>query len=324
MRLRSLREREIISSIRGEFAAKARGLVLGIGDDAAVIRGGKKLNLLTTDLLIEGVHFVASLNPPRFLGRKSLNVNLSDIAAMGGTPRFALLGLALRKDLDRDWVRGFFRGIKEAADERGVALVGGDISAAAKIVVSVTIVGEAESFIPRSGARPGDLIYVSGYLGDAASGLRQLWKGVRSGKDKRADHLIRAFLDPVPQIVLGRSLSRSKTASSMIDTSDGLSVDLRHLCEESGAGAEVDLERLPMSPAIRALEKYPERLALHGGEDYQLLFTVHPEKAGEIERLARGFRISCIGRMTRGREVQVVDGKGKKRRLEAKGFEHLK
>ena len=324
MRLRSLREREVISSIRGEFAAKARGLVLGIGDDAAVIRGANKLNLLTTDLLIEGVHFIASLNPPRFLGRKSLNVNLSDIAAMGGTPRYALLGLALRKDLDRDWVQGFFRGIKEAADECGVALIGGDISAAGKIVVSVTIVGEAESFIPRSGARPGDLIYVSGYLGDAASGLRQLRKGVRPGKDKKADHLIGAFLDPVPQIALGRAFSRRKAASSMIDTSDGLSVDLRHLCEESGTGAEVNLERLPLSPAIRALEKYPERLALHGGEDYQLLFTAHPENAGEIERLARRFRLSRIGRMTRGREIQVVDEKGRKRRLEAKGFEHLK
>ena len=110
----------------------------------------------------------------------------------------------------------------------------------------------------------------------------------------------------------------------MIDTSDGLSVDLRHLCEESGTGAEVNLERLPLSPAIRALEEYPERLALHGGEDYQLLFTAHPEKAGEIERLARRFRLSRIGRMTRGTEIQVVDEKGKKRRLEAKGFEHLK
>jgi thiamine-monophosphate kinase len=324
MRLRSLRERELISSIRREFASKARGLFLGIGDDAAVIRGGGKLTLLTTDLLIEDVHFIAALNPPRFLGRKSLNVNLSDIAAMGGTPRFALLGLALRKNLDNAWVRDFFEGMKEAARKSGVALIGGDISAAGKIAVSVTIIGEAEGFIARSGARPGDLIFVSGHLGDAASGLRLLRKGYRPGQDKNADHLVRAFLDPAPQIALGRALSRSQAASSMIDTSDGLSVDLRHLCEESGTGAEVDLARLPLSPAILALEKYPEHLALHGGEDYQLLFTVKPGRAAEVERLGRRFRLSRIGRMTRGKAVRVVDKIGKKRQLAAKGYEHLK
>jgi thiamine-monophosphate kinase len=324
MILRSLRERELISSIRREFAGQARGLVLGIGDDAAVLRGGEKLSLLTTDLLIEGVHFIASLNPPRYLGRKSLNVNLSDIAAMGGKPRFALLGLALRKGLDRDWIRAFFGGMKEAAKKWGVSLIGGDVSGAGKIAISITVVGEAESCIPRSGALPGDLIYVSGFLGDAASGLRQLRKGFRLGKDRNADHLIKAFLDPLPQIDLGLALSRLKAASSMIDTSDGLSVDLRHLCEESGTGAEVELARLPLSPAIRALERDPERLALHGGEDYQLLFTAGPKKAGEIERLARRFRISRIGRMTWGRDVYVVDKRGKRRRLEAKGYEHLR
>jgi thiamine-monophosphate kinase len=324
MKLRSLRERELIASIRGEFASPARGLVLGIGDDAAVIRGRKKLGLLTTDLLIEDVHFIAALNPPRFLGRKSLNVNLSDIAAMGGTPRFALLGLALRKSLDKTWVRDFFAGMKEAARESGVALVGGDISSAGKIAVSVTIIGDADAFIPRSGARPGDLVFVSGHLGDAASGLRLLRIGYRPGQDKRADPLLWAFLDPAPQIALGRALSRRKTASSMIDTSDGLSVDLRHLCEESGTGAAVELGRLPLSPPIRIFERYPERLALHGGEDYQLLFTVNPGKARDVQRLARRFPISRIGRMTRGKAVEVVDKSGKKRPLEPKGYEHLK
>ena len=324
MKLRSLRERELISSIRREFSTKARGLVLGIGDDAAVIRGGKGLSLLTTDLLIEDVHFIASLNPPRLLGRKSLNVNLSDIAAMGGTPRFALLGLALRKNLDRAWVRNIFGGIKAAAEESGVALIGGDISTAGKIAVSITIIGEAKAIIPRTGARPGDLIFVSGHLGDAAAGLRLLRRGYRLGQDKRADHLVRAFLDPVPQIALGRAISRLKAASAMIDTSDGLSVDLLHLCEESGTGAEVELGRLPLSPEIRAFEKYPERLALHGGEDYQLLFTVNPDKAGEIARLAKRFPLSRIGRMTQGKAVQAVDKRGKKRPLPAKGYEHLK
>jgi len=325
MRLRSLRERELISSIRGEFAAKARGLVLGIGDDAAVVRGAARLSLLTTDLLIEGVHFIASLHPPRYLGRKSLNVNLSDIAAMGGRPKFALLGLALRKGIDEAWVRDFFKGLKSAAEEAGVSLIGGDISAAGVIVVSITILGETEVFIPRSGARAGDLIFVSGTLGDAAAGLRLLRKGFRMGQqDGSADPLLRAFLDPLPQLALGRALSRLKAASAMIDISDGLSVDLLHLCEESGTGAEIDRDRLPLSSAICRFENRPEHLALHGGEDYQLLFTVRPENAGRIARLGRRFRISQIGRMTRGKAVQVVDQNGRKRPLEVKGYEHLK
>ena len=323
MKLRSLRERELVVSIREEFFTKRRDLVLGIGDDAAVVRWGKGLGLVTTDLLIEGVHFIASLHPAHYLGRKSLNVNLSDIAAMGGTPKFALLGLALRKDLARSWVRDFFGGIKAAAEEAGVALVGGDISAARKIAVSITIIGRAETFIPRSGARPGDLIFVSGCLGDAAAGLRLLRRGFRLGQDKRADSLLRAFLDPAPQLALGRALSRLKAASSMIDTSDGLSVDLLHLCEESGTGAEIDLDRLPLSPAIRTFENRPEPLALHGGEDYQLLFSVRPSELNKISGLQKRCPIRQVGRMTRARGIQVVNGSGKKRPLAAKGFEHL-
>jgi len=324
MKLRSLRERELISSIREEFSVKRRGLVLGIGDDAAVIRWPEKLCLLTTDLLIEDVHFIAALHPAYYLGRKSLSVNLSDIAAMGGKPRFALLGLALRKGLNRAWVREFFGGLKAAAEEAGVSLIGGDISAAKRIAISITAVGEAGTYIRRSGARPGDLIFVSGYLGDAAAGLRLLRKGCRLGQNRKADHLLRAFLDPVPQIALGGALSRRQAANAMIDTSDGLSVDLLHLCEESRTGAEVDLERLPLSPAIRIFEKKAERLALHGGEDYQLLLAVNPGRTSQIAGLTKRFRLRQIGRMTRGSGVQLVDKKGKKRPLEAKGYEHLR
>lgn len=322
MKLRSLRERELISSIRKGFSARGRNLVLGIGDDAAVVRGAKGLCLLTTDLLIEDVHFITSLHPPHYLGRKSLNVNLSDIAAMGGRPTFALLGLALRKGLGRAWVRSFLGGLKAAAGEAGVALIGGDISAAKRTVVSVTIIGEAGSPIRRSGARPGDLIFVSGCLGDAAAGLRLLRRGYRLGKDSQADCLLRAFLDPVPQLALGQALSRLKAASSMIDTSDGLSVDLLHLCEESGTGAEIDLGLLPLSPAIRALEKKPERLALHGGEDYQLLFTSSSDKLAKILSLQKKFALHRIGRMTRRKGIFTIDPEGRRRLLKAEGYEH--
>jgi thiamine-monophosphate kinase len=322
MKLRSLGERELVSSIREEFSTRSRGLILGIGDDAAVIRGAEGPCLLTTDLLIEDVHFIALLHPPRYLGRKSLNVNLSDIAAMGGRPRFALLGLGLRKGLAKAWVRGFLGGLKAAAEEAGVTLIGGDISAARRTVVSITVIGEAERFIPRSGARPGDLIFVSGYLGDAAAGLRLLRRGYRLGQDKKADHLLRAFLDPAPQIALGQALSRLKAASSMIDTSDGLSVDLLHLCEESGTGAEIDLEKLPLSGAIRRFEKKPDGLALHGGEDYQLLFTLSPKKLPGLVALQKEFSLHRIGRMTRRKGIFVIDLKGRKHPLKAGGYEH--
>jgi thiamine-monophosphate kinase len=322
MKFRSLGERALITAIRREFPAKKGSLVLGIGDDAAVVRGRGIFHLLTTDLLVEDVHFTASLYPPYYLGRKSLNVNLSDIAAMGGRPRFALLGLALRKGLKAGWLEEFFRGLKAAAEEAGVGLIGGDISAGNKIVVSATIWGEGKTFVSRSGARPDDLIFLSGRPGDAAAGLRLLRRGFRLGQDSEADSLLRAFLDPVPQLALGRALSRLRAATAMIDTSDGLSVDLLHLCEESGTAAVVDLEKLPFSPALRSFEKKPDRLALHGGEDYGLLFAVPPRKAALIAGLRRRFELHRIGRMTRGRTVFVVDRKGRKRPLEIKGFEH--
>ncbi|MFZ2054816.1 MAG: thiamine-phosphate kinase [Candidatus Aminicenantales bacterium] len=322
MRLRSLRERDLVAAIRREFPAKRGGLVLGIGDDAAVVRSAGNLHLLTTDLLVEDVHFTASLHPPYYLGRKSLNVNLSDIAAMGGQPRFAILGLALRKGLKTRWVEEFFRGLGGAAEEAGAGLIGGDISTAGKITVSITVWGEGKTFITRSGARPGDHIFISGPAGDAAAGLRLLRRGFRLGQDKEADSLLRAFLDPVPQIALGRALSRLQAATAMIDTSDGLSVDLLHLCEESRTAAVVDLEKLPLSPALRSFEKKPLILALHGGEDYGLLFTASPRKSQLIARVQKRFRFRRIGRMVPGRGVFVVDQKGRKRPLEIRGFEH--
>ncbi len=323
MNLRSLHERELISAIRKEFSGRRRGLVTGIGDDAAVIKSPSGSLLLTTDLLVEDVHFIAPLHPLYYLGLKALNVNLSDIAAMGGRPRFALLSLALRpvakpRDLER-----FLEGFKRAAEETGTALIGGDVSASAKMTVSVTVIGEARQPILRSGARPGDHIFVSGYLGDAAAGLRLLKKGYRLGKSNRADVLLRAFLDPVPRIKLGLALSRLRAVTAMIDTSDGLSVDLLHLCQESGTGAVIYAEKLPLSPELRFFEKKPEGLALHGGEDYQLLFTVRPDNLDAIAPLQKRHDLHVIGKMRRGQGISLIDGKGRRRALEPGGFEHL-
>ncbi len=322
MNLRSLREREIIRAIRREFSGKTGDLILGIGDDAAVIRSASRRLLLTTDLLIEDVHFISSIHPPYLLGRKALNVNLSDIAAMGGRPKFALLGLALKRGMKREDVTKFFLGFEAAARENRTELIGGDISSSAKMSISVTVVGEGENPIRRGGAKPGDLIFVSGTLGDAAAGLWLLKKGYKLGRNRRADVLLRAFLDPAPQISLGLALSGRRAATAMIDISDGLSVDLLHLCEESRVGADVHLARLPLSSEIRSFVKKPENLALHGGEDYQLLFTVNPKNLGIIETLQKKYGVHWIGEMKRGKSIFLTDEKGEKRPLGIKGFEH--
>ncbi len=322
MKVAQLGERRLIARIRRATAARVPGVILGIGDDAAVVRGPKNL-LVTKDLLVEGVDFLKALHPPRLLGRKSLSVNLSDIAAMGGWPLHAVLGLAVPGATDVRWVDDFLSGFRSAAREHGVALVGGDISGAGEIVISVTVTGQAVRFITRSGAKPGDAIFVSGTLGDAAMGLRLLRRGGAARRSAAARPLIKAFLDPSPRIELGRTLARGDLASAMIDISDGLSVDLRHICEESRAGAEVDLAKVPVSDGLRRFAEDPLALALNGGEDFELLFTVRPKNVARVRRLARRFRLSEIGRVMSGRRILAVDSSGRKRTLEAKGYEHF-
>jgi thiamine-monophosphate kinase len=215
-------------------------------------------------------------------------------------------------------------GFGSAARQAGVALIGGDISKARVIMISVTVLGEGKHLVKRSGARPGDRIYVSGCLGDAKLGLLLTMKGFRLGRSKRADPVLRAFLDPAPRIALGRELAGRNIPSSMIDISDGLSVDLMHICEESGTGAEIELERLPLSSGMRALGgKKALDYALHGGEDFELLFTAAPEKQTLLESLSKRIKITLIGRITRNKGIYSVDRFGRKKRLEIKGYEHF-
>lgn len=323
MKLKRLSEGELISAIKKDFTRKLPGLVLGIGDDAAVIRTGKKHLILTKDLLIEDIHFVASLHPAYFLGRKSLNINLSDIAAMGGEPKYSLLGLGVPSGTESRWLEDFFSGFRSASTESGVDLVGGDVSQSAKITISVTVIGEGKIIVRRSGAKPGHHLFVSGTLGDAKQGFLLLKKGYTVGRDRRADPLLKAFLDPIPQVGLGKDLSRWRIASSMIDLSDGLSVDLSHLCQESRCGAEISQTNLPLSDGLRTWQRKCFAFALHGGEDYHLLFTVPPGKVSAVTKLKKKYRISFIGRMKRGREIHLVDRRGKKKRLEIKGYQHF-
>ena len=322
MRLKHLGERRVVSLIRRTVGDRRADVLIGIGDDTALVRTPGTL-LLTTDLLVEDEDFRRHGHPARLLGRKALNVNLSDIAAMGGRPLHALVGLAVPGDVDESWLRQFMAGFRAAARESGVALVGGDLSESATIMIAVTVTGRAERPVRRCGAKPGDGIFVSGTLGDAAGGLRLVEQGGIRGVVKAVQPLVAAFLDPRPRLELGALLARRRLASAMIDVSDGLSVDLAHICEESGVGAEVEAARVPISAALAHMAVDPLSLALNGGEDFELLFTVRPEKLDEVERLARRHGLTRIGRVTAGRKVMLV-GPGKKRKaLRARGFEHF-
>lgn len=324
MKLEFLGERELISAVRKEFAVSCEDLILGIGDDAAVIKVKGRNIIVTKDLLIEDFHFTTTIQPPYFLGRKSLNVNLSDVAAMGGKPRYAFLGLGVPSKTQPEWLEKYFAGLKSASREWDVGLAGGDLSESKKIFISVTVLGEGQTILPRGGGRSGHFLFVSGTLGDSKQGLLLLKKGYRLGDDKEADPFLKAFLDPAPQIPLALELSRLKLASSLIDLSDGLSMDLFNLCQESGCGAEIEKESLPLSHQLRQWQMNPYELALHGGEDYQLLFSIPPENMKGMLRLEKKYRLTCIGKMVKDRGLYLIDKRGNRKLLKKKGYQHFK
>ena len=327
-------ERRIIEDIRSRLpGARAAGLVQGIGDDCAVlVKGGGLLELVTTDTLVEGVHFDLGWHPAYLLGRKAVSVNVSDIAAMGGVPCFALLALGLPATLEKTWLDDFLAGFTAALQEYGVVLVGGDtVRSPAGLLLSVTVLGEVAEgeVLYRHGARPGDEVWVSGCLGGAAAGLELC----RGGRALPVGHpwasLGRAHLDPTAQVRLGRLLATSGLVRAMMDLSDGLATDLAHLCQESGVGAEVDGACLPLADelqqAAQELGRDPLDWALAGGEDYGLLFTAPADAAEELVRLvarAGGSVISRVGRITAGSGV-VLFHQGRSRRIAYQGYDHF-
>lgn len=327
MKLLRLSEPELIAAIRKDFPAQKRTILVNIGDDAAVLKPDKGLLIVTKDLLIEGTHFRREWGTAYLLGRKSLAVNLSDLAAMGGRPLYCLLGLGLPSSLPPSWVEDFMAGLKSLCQQEKIFLVGGDLSRSRAIVISITVIGKAKKYITRSGAQAGDTIWISGYPGLAAAGLQLLRKKKTLGRSKQAkkssvDILIKAFLDPVAQIRLGSWLAQNDLATSMIDTSDGLSIDLNHLCEESGVGAEIDSAKIPIHPSLQANFPDPWPFILYGGEDYQLLFTVSPSKRKKVMEASRRFRLHEIGRISQDRHLWLVD-RGRRRLLKPAGFQHF-
>jgi thiamine-monophosphate kinase len=300
-------------------------LTLGIGDDAALVSGTPGYEIvLTCDWFLEGTHFLRRTHPADTVGWKCLARAVSDIAAMGAVPRCFLLSLALPRELAGTWLDDFLGGLKRAARRSGCSLAGGDTTERREVLINVTVVGEVRHGreLRRSGARPGDIIYVSGRLGEAELGLRLLRERKRGSSVREAR--LQKHLYPEPRLKLGRWLSEKRVASAMMDLSDGLSSDLRRLCEASRVGALVDSQLLPGIRVTKPQRKKgvdPLLLALHGGDDYELLFTVPKRKGGRLPRSMDGVAITRIGEVTQSREVMVADGNGRSRVLEPRGWD---
>ncbi len=331
--LQEIGEFGLIDRIRKGITSSDPALVQGIGDDVAVVeveKMGTKALLVTTDILIEDIHFDLSWTDPSELGRKALAVNLSDIASMGGVPKYFLISLGLPKNLSLSFVSSFYRGLKKEAKRFRVELIGGDTSLSKKIVINICLLGEGrkKDLLFRRGARVGDDLFVSGTLGDAALGLKILQK---KGKIKGAEGLIRKHLSPCPRVELGQAIAKRHWATAMIDVSDGLLIDTSHLSQESGVGVRVWEGRIPLSKLyqkwIRYWSKDPFQLALSGGEDYELLFTAPPEMRERISSLARSLRIPItrIGEILPIKEgLRIIKEDGKDYSPSRFGFEHFK
>ena len=327
MKLKDLGEFQLIERIRQQ-APVGEGVLLGIGDDAAAVTLPAGHQLLTsTDMLIEGVHFRHDWIPPEDLGHKAVAVNLSDIAAMGGTPRYLYLGFACPGTTTLDDLNAFLLGALDEAGRYGVTLVGGDTChSPGPWIIAVTVEGSTEAgyAIGRGGAQPGDIIMVSGTVGDSAMALYLLQNG--NQPDAR---LLARHNRPTPRIELGRLLAKKRIARSMIDISDGLAGDLEHILQASRVGALIEEQKLPVSTAFRyQVDQKPalKELALFGGEDYELLFTVAPEHEAEALALGTGLDlpVTRIGVVQDGpATISLDDGKGAVRPILVRGYDHF-
>jgi thiamine-monophosphate kinase len=327
LKLQDFGEFKLIDRIRQQVVNGA-GVHRGIGDDAAVLSLPDGHHLLTsTDLLIEDVHFRHAWTDCEALGHKAVAVNLSDIAAMGGTPRYLYLGLACPGETDLDDIYAFTKGVLDEAERHNVTLVGGDTCRSpGPWMISVTIEGSAPAAqaIGRDGAQPGDLIMVSGTLGDSALALHLLQGGGTPETELSGRHH-----QPTAQVALGRLLGEQRLAKSMIDISDGLASDLEHILQASQVDGFIEEDKLPLSSVFRQhtdTEPGLRELALYGGEDYQLLFTVAPEKAADVAAVGAELKLSItsIGVIQKGSGVlSLQDKAGAVRPILVRGYDHF-
>ncbi len=321
-------ELDSLKLIREKFVNVSGRVTVGIGDDAAALKiNSGNLLVATVDVQVEDVHFKKGTVPPDTLARRALAVALSDIGAMGGIPRFFLSSLGIPKVEDEDFLLETLDGFQRGAEEFDVELVGGNLSSSEKLFIDITALGEVEPELiaRRKGAEVGDLVYVSGTLGDAALGLKMLLRDT----DKRDNYLISRHTFPTPRLALGRALALEKLVSSMIDISDGLLLDLERITTEHGRGAEIYIDRVPFSPEYKdSVHNFLDDLyefALSGGEDYELLFTSPEEKAKEIRSVSEkvGVKITQIGRVIEKPALRVIDTSGKELKYNQKGFIHF-
>src|SRR5215510_4524277 len=329
----SLRQRVMSSALKSE------SLSAGIGDDAAVFRSGAgRETVITADLLVEDIDFRRTTTPPYLLGHKALAVSLSDIAAMGARPLWSLISIGVPEDVwQTEFVDHFYDGLLELANHFGVQLIGGDTSRTLEnIVIDSVVAGEcaAGMAVMRSGAKPGDQIFVTGSLGAAAAGLRLIERGAHLAEQNLADedsqkldHVLIRQLRPEARVGWGIVLGEERLATAMIDLSDGLSSDLNRLCESSGVGALIDSSLLPIDNRVvelcgrRALD--PLQLALHGGEDFELLFTVKPGDVARLPRRVDGVEIKRIGEVTKAIEGVKISEGSRIWDLEPGGWKHF-
>lgn len=312
--------RRITRSSAGRSCGRQNRAVLrGIGDDCAILRlRPDRDTLVTTDFSLEGIHFRRDWHAPDSVGHRCLVRGLSDVAAMGGEPVACFLSLAVPRKLPQSWVTNFTRGLLKLANRYGVTLAGGDTAESPDgILADIIVLGTVPKgkAILRSGARPGDRIFVSGTLGASADAVQKMRCGERINRREYHRHFY-----PDPRIELGRMLRQERLATAMIDLSDGLSTDLSHICEESRVGAEIDQRLIPRASIGRKLVAL--EFSLHGGEDYELLFTASPRR--RIPAQVSGVPITEIGRIARQSGIFVTDRSGRTQKLRVGGWEHFR
>jgi thiamine-monophosphate kinase len=302
---------ERIEEIAARIQIRGSGVRLGIGDDAALFAGTSGFDqILTCDWFLEGTHFLRDKHPPDAVGWKCLARAISDVAAMGGAPSCFLLSLALPGSHTDVWLDQFLGGLRRAAKRFGCVLAGGDTTQNQNILISVTVLGQVRTgrAVLRSQAKPGDILFTSGRLGQAELGLRLIRKIKRRVNSR--DPLLRKHLYPEPRLALGRWLAEKRLASAMMDLSDGLSTDLPRLCAASGVGARIEEAKIPAvrpQQSGRSRGVHPLNLALHGGDDYELLFTVPRKRLTRIPRSFHGLPITRIGEMTNDPALLFID-----------------
>jgi len=312
-----------IKSIGGEAALiqmikrkpRNRGVLVGIGDDAAVIRPGRKKLVLTTDLLVEDDHFSLKWSSPKQIGAKAMEVNVSDVAAMNAKPLYALISVCLKKSTTVEFVRELYNGIYSVAKKYGIDVIGGDFTHGEKVVVNVAMIGEATgNLCLRESAKTGDLIFVSGKIGHSTAGLQLFLKKKKGFNGVKKKHL-------EPKAQLKKALKIGKIANAMEDVSDGLASEVKNICRESGCGAEIFLERVPIHAQVKraavAVGKSAVDFALFGGEDFELVFTVSRKNLARAKKLG-----TMVGRILSGRKIFLVE-KEKRTLLKKAGFDHF-